>query len=115
MRAVLEPRVAETMPYDVGVRGFADRQRGGAPKVSRCLVADVDRLRGCVADGIVRPGRELVFPGIHRPGAAGTVGRHLESELGIGDDIDPGRGSPLTLIEHHDVLARGFGEAAQSI
>ncbi len=79
------------------------------------LVADVDRLSGRIADRIVAPGRDLVLLRIQRPGAAGAVGGDQKAELRIGDDIDPGRGRPLAVVENDHIFARLRVKSAQPV
>ena len=68
---------------------LADRKCGRPPQSARLLVAHVDRFAGCVADGIIRPGRELVLLAVHGPGKAAALGRNLKAKCGIADDVDP--------------------------
>ena len=106
VRGVSGSRIAETMPHHVNGRALANRQRGGAPKISGIFIADVDRLSGRIADRIIAPWRELVLLRVQRPRAARAIGGDQKAELRIGDDVDPRRRSPLAVIEHDDILAR---------
>ena len=97
-------------------RGFlADRQCGRPPQSARLLVAHINRFARCVADGIVRPGRELVLLAVHRPGKAAPLGRDLKAKTGIGDDIDPGRRRGLAAIEDCQVFAAIVDKAAEAV
>ena len=91
VRRMLEPAVAPAMPRHIGGGVVADRQRRRAPQVAGVVVAQIEHLARTIADRIVRPGRELVLAAVDRPGVAAAFGRHLKAEVGIGDDVDPGR------------------------
>ena len=88
---MLEAAVAPAVPHDIGRRLVTDRQRRRRPELAAVVIAHVEDLAGPVADRIVRPGRELVVAAVLRPGIAAALGRHLEAERRVGDDIDPGR------------------------
>ena len=53
VRGVLESAVAEAVANHVGMGRFANGQGGCAPKIPAVLVANVNGLRGRVADRIV--------------------------------------------------------------
>ncbi len=103
------------MSNDIGGPRIADRQRRCAPQLAAVVIAQINRLRRIVADGIVGPGRELILLRVDRPGAARAVGRHEKPELRIGDDVGPGNGRPLILLENRDVFAPAGGKAAEAV
>ena len=72
-------------------------------------------MTGGVLHGIIGPRRQLVFTAVGCPGEAGTVGRHLETKSGIGDDIDPRHRRRLSGTERHDILTAIVGETAQAV
>ena len=80
MRAVLEAAVAPAMTGDINSRGIADGNRCRTPDVAGFVVPDIEGLAWGVADRIVRPGGELVFAAVARPGVAAAFGRGLEAE-----------------------------------
>src|ERR1700676_2370711 len=115
VRRVLETAVTLAVSDYVG-RGFlADWQSRGTPQRPTVLVTNVDHFTGPVANGIVGPGAELILLTVDRPRIACAVGRYLEAEGGIGDDVDPGRWSPLPLAEDRHVFPSAGREAAEAI
>src|SRR6185436_17819046 len=91
VRALSKPAVAEAMR--AGVVRILQPDGGGrrAPQFSTVLVAQVDSLARPVAHRVVAPWRERVLTAVARPGEAGAVGRHLETEAAVRYDVDPGR------------------------
>ena len=115
MGGMVEAAVALAVADDVAGIVHPDRQGRGRPEFTGSLVAEIKHLARRIADRIVRPGRQLVFMTVARPGAAGAGFRNHEAEFGIGDDIDPGSGRPLPLVEHDHVFPAVVGESAQPI
>ena len=75
------------MPDDEGF-AFPDRKGSGRPNCACILVAQINNFAGRVADSVVGPWREAVFPAVDRPGVSGARFRHLESEvLPVCDDV----------------------------
>ncbi len=112
---MLEPAVPGAVTGDVGRLLAADRQRRRAPQLAGVVVADVDRLAHRVADGIVRPRRELVLAAVPRPGVAGARLGDLEPERRVGDDVQPRRRRRLSGAEDRDVLTPAVREAAEPV
>ena len=52
---------------------------------------------------------------VHRPSVAAAFGGHLETEVGIGDHVDPRRWRRLARAEDRHVLAAALGEATQAV
>src|SRR5579871_4838788 len=94
---------------------LTDRQRGWRPQRSRFVVSHVYRFARRIADGIVRPRRELILLTVDGPGEATAVCRHLKSERWICDDIDPRRGRVLSSLENGQVFAAIVDKPAKSI
>ncbi len=115
VRGVLEAAVALAVPDDVGPGLLANRQERRPPDEAGVLVAHVERLARGVADGIVRPGRELVLAAVDGPGGARARLRDLEAELRVRDHVEPGRRGPLPCAEHRDVLAAVRRESADAV
>ncbi len=112
---MLEAAVTEAMADDIGTRRLANGQRSCGPKIPGVFVANVDGLRGGIADGIVRPRCELILLRVQRPCAAAAVRRRQKPEFRIGDHVDPRRRRPLPLAERHDVFAPLRGKPAESV
>ena len=115
VRRVLEAAVALAVSGDVLPGLLPNRQGRRPPERSPVFVADVEHLARPVADGVVRPGRELILATVARPRVAAALGRHLEAERGIGDHVDPGRRRPLPLAEDRHVLPPVVGEATEAV
>ena len=79
--------------------------RVGPQTQAAVLVPHVERLPGCVADGIVRPGCELVLAAVPGPGVARARLGDLEAELRVRHHVDPGSRGPLPLAQNRDVFA----------
>ena len=115
MRVVGEMRVAMTVPHQVFAELVPYRERRRAPEHPTLLVAHIEHVARRVAHGIVRPGREQVLLAVDGPGASGARVGHEAAEIRIREDVDPRRGRPLSLTEHHHVFASVGIEAAQAI
>ena len=63
---------------------------GGGKNFFTFQVLQQPVLRCRVGNRIVGPGSELVQSAVDGPGVAGTRLRHLKTETGIGDHVDPG-------------------------
>ena len=81
---------------NVGRVRVADRRGRRAPHLAGLLIAQIQHLAGAIGDRIVRPGSDLMFPAVERPGEAAAIGRNLKTKLRIGDHIDPWRGGRLS-------------------
>ena len=68
-----------------------------------------------IADGIVRPRRELVLAAVGGPSVAAALGRGLEAERGIGDHIDPGRRRRLARAEYRHVFLAACRKSAETV
>src|SRR5277367_3363692 len=101
---VLEAAVAATVTSDIGGQGVADRKRRRAPDIAGLFVSEIEGLALRIADGIVRPGRELVLAAVGGPSIAATLGCGLKAERGIGDHIDPGCRRRLARAEYRHVF-----------
>jgi hypothetical protein len=115
VRLVLEPAVALPVTGDIDREVVADRKRGRPEEGAAVVVTHVDDLARPVADRIVGPGGDLVLATVDRPGAASALGRHLEAERRVGDDIDPWRRRPLPGAQDGDILPALLGEAAEPV
>ena len=112
---MLEPAVALTVSCDIARARFADRQRRRSPNFSAVLVAHIDHLARRIAHGIVRPRGEVVLLAVERPCVAAAIDRNVEAEASVADDVDPGRGRRLAVLEDGDVFASAVGEAADAV
>ena len=114
VRKVAEAAVAEAMTRHI-TSLVPDRLGRRAPEVERLLVADVKRLAGRVADRVVGPLRDLVLAAVLGPAIGAAVTRHLKTEGGIGDDVDPGHGSGRPVFQHGHVFRAVLAEAAEAV
>ena len=57
----------------------------------------------------------MVLAAVDRPGEAAALRRHLEAEIGIGNDIDPGCRRGLAWPEDRDIFAPVGREAAEAV
>src|SRR5260370_6027738 len=112
---MLENAVALTMASDVGRAVLANRLRSRSPELVGIFVANVNHFTRRVGDRIIRPTRNLILLAVHRPCVTTAFDRDLEAERGIGDHIDPRRGSPLAFAEGRHVFAAVFCETAEAI
>ena len=98
VRAVLETAVALAVTRDIQA---ASSRIGSAvaSRFRRCLRRAVDSFAGRIADGIVGPGRELIFVAVERP---------CEARAGFGDHEIRNDGLAMTLIQ-------GCGRAQPSL
>ena len=115
MRHMLESTVALAMSGNVSGGVVADGKRGRRPDISTILVAHINGFTGAVADGVVRPRRELVLAAIDRPCVTAALSGDLEAERGIGDDIHPRRGRHLIPVEDGDVFPSILIESADAV
>ena len=99
-----EAAVTKAMPRFI-VAAVAQRLGGGAEQRQAVFVTDIQGFAWRVADGVVGPGRELVFPAVVGPGVAAAFGRDLKAELRIGDHVDPGCRGVAPGVQAHHVLA----------
>ena len=90
---------------------------GRGKNLSTLQVLQQPVLRRRVGDRVVGPGSELVQTAVDGPGVAGARLRHLKTETGIGDHIDPrpcrrlpGRQFETEFAARGIELARGTGE-----
>ncbi len=102
---VLEATVPLAVPDDIGPGFFADGEHGRSPDETAVLIPNIERLARRVADGIVRPRRELVLPAVHRPCKARARLGGLETEVRVGHHVDPGGRGPLPRAQSRDVFA----------
>ena len=112
---VLEAAVSGTVVGDVGRPLTPDRLRGRAPEVAGVVVADVEGFACWVADGVVGPRRQLVFPAVLGPGVPTAGLGHLEPERLVGDHVEPGSWGRLTGAEDGHVLTPIITEAAEPV
>ena len=110
-----EAAIAPAMARDIGAAWVTDRRRGRAEQRAAVVVADVEGMTAGILYGIVRPWRQRVFAAVRSPGEAGTVGRDLETEPSVGDDVYPRHRRRLSGAERHDILPAVVGEATQAI
>ena len=115
VRLVLEPAVTLPVACRVGRARIADGRRGGSPELAGLFVSQIDGFARAIGDRIVRPWRELVFATIQRPREATPLSCNLESESGIGDDVDPGCRRRLRRSEQGDVLATVRSESPEPV
>ena len=115
VRAMGEAAVPLPVPAVVRPGVFSDGEQGWTPEPAGVLVAHVDGLARRVADGVVRPRRELVLAAVGGPCIAGARLRDLEAQARVRDHVDPRRGRPLALAERDQVLAAVVHEAAQPV
>ena len=114
MLLVREATVAMAVARNIDA-AVADRLRRRAPELAARLVAHEECLAGGIGHRIVGPWGELVLPAVAGPGAGAAVGRDLEAEARVGDDVDPGCGRGLTVGEYGHVFAAVEVEAAESV
>ena len=100
-------------PYRSPRRRGWERRR--APQVAGVVVAQIEGFAASIADGVVRPRRDLILATVDRPGVAAALGSRLEAERRIGDDVDPRRGRRLARPEDRHILASVSREAAESV
>jgi hypothetical protein len=110
---VLEAAVAEAVARDVRPPSrigcaVGSRRRPSPRRARRALAGRVD-------DRVVRPRRELVVAAVLGPRVAAPLGRHLEPEAGVGDDVDPRHRRRAAAIEDGHVLAAVGVEAAEAV
>ena len=115
MRHMLETTVALAMSGNVSGGVVADGKSSRRPDIATILVADINNFTGAVADGIVRPGSELVLAAIDRPCVTAALRGNLEAKRRIGDDIHPRRGRHLIPVEDGDVLPSILIESANPV
>ena len=115
VRGMLEAAVAAAVTCDIGRLGVADRKRRRAPDIAGLFVPQIEGLARRIADGIVRPGRELVLAAVGGPSIAAALGRGLEAECGIGDDVDPGRRRRLARPEYRHVFLASRRKSAEPV
>ena len=115
MREVLEPAIALTVSNDIRRAFLADWHSGGTPQFSAVLVVKIDHLSWRITHGIIRPGGDVVLLTIERPGIAAALDRGLKAEGTVADDVDPGRGRPLSLFEARQVFPSVVGETAETV
>ena len=80
MRHMLETAVPLTMSGNVSGGVVADGKCGRRPDISTVLVAHINGFTGAVANGVIRPGSELVLAAIERPCVAAALSGDLEAE-----------------------------------
>ncbi len=101
---VLEDGIACAVSNQIGCR-CTTRQRRRRPHLGRFFVAQIDRFARRIGDRIVRPGRQAVLAAVASPGIARAGLGHHETEIRIGNHIDPRRGRLLAWLEVDHVLA----------
>src|SRR5260370_32081599 len=67
MRSVLETAVALAMPDHVRRSFLANRQSRGIPELTRVFTTHVEHFTRTVADGLGRPGPDLILAAVDRP------------------------------------------------
>ena len=115
VRDMLESAVSASVAGHVCRRGVSDGKRRRTPQVAAVVVSEIEGFAAAVADGVVRPRRDLIFTAVDRPGVAAALGSHLEAERRIGDDVDPRRGRRLARPEDRHILGPISREAAESV
>ncbi len=115
MGRVLEAAVALAVPREIRRGFFADGEHGRSPDEAVVLISNVERLARRVADGIVRPRRELVLAAVHRPRVARARLRGLKPENTVGHHVDPGSGGPLARAQGRDVLTAVRRESPEAV
>src|SRR6202050_2402781 len=115
VRGVLEAAVALTVAGEVGRTVFANRQRRGPPEFSTIFVAKIEDFAWPIADRIVGPWADLILLAVDRPRVTSAFDGDLEAEGGVGDDVDPRRGRPLSFAGDRYIFAAVTREAPQAI
>src|SRR5690606_31617615 len=85
------------------------------PELTRFLVAQVKSLAGGITDRIVVPGGETKLVGIVDPGVGGSAFRNDRSDVGVCEEIDPGRGSGLSGSHANDIFPAIVGESSDAV
>ncbi len=112
---VLVATVPMPVPDDIRPAFLADGENRRPPDQTAILIPHIKSLAGCVADGIVRPGRELVLAAVHGPGVARARLGDLETEFRVRHHVDPGSRGPLPLAQNRDVFAAVRCESPQAV
>src|SRR6202789_3854711 len=112
---MLESAISLSVPRNIAGAWVADWRGRRSPHLAGLLIAYIQHFARAIGDRIIRPRRDLMFPAVEGPGKAAAVGRHLKSEVRVGDDVDPRRGCGLSRAEESHVLAPLRAEAAQAI
>jgi len=112
---MLEPAVSLAVTNDIRRSRVPDRQSGRPPQGTAILVAHEENLARPIGHGIVRPGRQLVFPAVDGPGVTGAFGRNLETEGGVGDHVDPGRRRHLSGVQRDHVFPAVCRKSADTV
>ena len=84
------------------------------PDLGGFFIAQIDGLCRHVGDRIVAPTGQPVLAAVHGPRVACSGLGDQAAKVGVGDDVDPGRGRHFAGMQIDDVLAVGV-EAAQSV
>ena len=116
VRGVLETAVALAVAGDIGREPPRESAAPSASRARRVFVAHVDHFARRVADRVVRPGRELVFAAVDRPGIAARL--RLETwkpKEGLAMTLIQGAGVHCPSPRMVDVFAAVRREAAEAI
>jgi hypothetical protein len=114
-RLVREAAIAATVAGDVGRLGVPDRHRRRSPDVAGNFVPEIEDFALRIADGIVRPGSELVLAAVRGPSVASALGGGLKAERWIGDHVDPGRRRRLARPENSHVFLALRAEPSEAV
>ncbi len=112
---MLEAAVSQSVSRPVGCARILNWRGCRSPQLAGFLVAQIQHLARAIRDRIVRPRRELILATVERPCETAAVGRDLEPEARIGDDIDPRSGRRLPRTQQNDVFAPVRGESSESV
>ena len=113
VRPVLEAAVA--LPVSHHVFAGIVAARGGGPHPAIFLVADIQQFLRRIADRIVGPRRQRIALAVQRPGVATAGFGRGETELRIGDHVEPGHRWQATVADDRDELAAIVVETAIAI
>ena len=90
MPCVFRSNTVYPWPWRTSVGGPGWHGEGRrAPDLARLLIAEIDDFAGTVRHRIVVPGRQAIGLAVPRPGESGAGFGDEESELGVGNDVDP--------------------------
>ena len=110
VRVALEHRIPLAMTDERGCPGWHG-QWCRTPDLTRRFIPEIDHFAGTIHDRIVIPGRQAIGLAVARPGESRSCFGNEESEVRIGDNVDPGcRGQVRTTINPAAELSiRRFG------
>src|SRR6185437_4461935 len=85
------------------------------PQFAAVFVTNVKHLARPIADRVIGPWADLVLLAVDAPRVATALDRHLETERGVGDDVDPWCRCPLSLAEDGHIFRAVSSETAQAV